>query len=288
MTAQKILLTFLLLVISLSASAQSANPSVQPAKPAANPALNEDLINAAKRGELAKVKELLARGAEVNAKTRYNQTPLMLAAQQGHTEVVKVLLEAKADPDVMDSFYKNVTALSASTERGHTEIVKLLLDKGAKGKENALVIASMEGHKPIVEHLLKLGLNQQILSTALARATDAEQKEIAELLKTAGAKLAEKTLKPEVKVDEAALRKYVGTYRIDEARQYTFVVKDGKLNGWDVRQFSLAITAVDTNVFRFGNDDTRTLSFNEENGKVVSVTLNQNGFKQTYNRVEGK
>lgn len=275
MTIKRILLMTFALLVPLSAFAQSAN---------------EELLAAAKRGELAKVKELLAKGADVNAKTRYSQTPLMFAAQQGHTEVVKVLLEAKADVDVMDSFYKNVTALSASAEAGHTEIVKLLLEKGAKGKENALVIATMEGRRPIVEYLLKLGgLNQQILDTALARATENEQKEIAELLKTAGAKLAEKKgLKPEVTIDEATLRKYVGNYRIDEARQYTFVIKDGKLNGWDVRQFSLSITAVDTNVFRINNDDTRTLIFNEENGKVVSVTLNQNGFKQTFNRVEGK
>ncbi|HEY6401935.1 MAG TPA: ankyrin repeat domain-containing protein [Blastocatellia bacterium] len=65
---------FILLVISLApigALAQSAN---------------DDLIAAAKRGDSAAVKALLAKGADVNAKTRYNQTPLMFAAEKGHLD----------------------------------------------------------------------------------------------------------------------------------------------------------------------------------------------------------
>jgi hypothetical protein len=109
------------------------------------------------------------------------------------------------------------------------------------------------------------------------------------MLKKAGAKPPEKKqLKPEVKVDEATLQKYAGTYRLDEARQYTFIVKDGKLGGWDVRQYSFALTAIDRNVFRIGASDDRTITFNEENGKIASITVAQTGFKQNYIRAEGK
>ena len=55
-----------------------------------------------------------------------------------------------------------------------------------------------------------------------------------------------------------------------------------------MRQYSFSLTAIDKNVFRIGDSDDRTLTFNEENGKIVSVTLTQNGFKQIYNRLEGK
>jgi len=276
---------------SSSTSAQVA-PAQSPAK-TGDPALNQELLGAARKGDAAAVKSLLAKGADVNAKTRYNQTPLMFAAQQGHIEIVKLLLEAGADLNVTDTFYKFVTAVSVAAERGHAEVVKLLLEKGAKGKETALQVGAQEGHASVVRVALDAagpgGLSQEALDRALGFVDEAENKEIAEMLKKAGAKPPEKKqLKPEVKVEDATLQKYAGTYRLDEARQYTFIVKDGKLGGWDVRQYSFALTAIDKNVFRIGNSDDRTITFNEENGKIVSITATQTGFKQNYNRVEGK
>jgi len=252
--------------------------------------VNEDLLDAAKRGDSAAVKSLLAKGADVNARTRYNQTPLMLAADKGHTEIVKLLVEANADVNVTDTFYKSVTALSAAAQRGHAGIVKLLLEKGARGKDNALFAAIGGGHTGVAKTVLDAGgVSQESLDRALGLALERGQSEIAELLKKAGAKPPEqKQLKPEVKVDEATLQKYAGTYRLDEARQYTFVVKDGRLGGWDLRQYSFPLTAIDRNVFRIGSSDDRTIAFNEEDGKITSITVTQSGFKQTYNRVEGK
>jgi Ankyrin repeats (3 copies) len=252
--------------------------------------VNDDLIAAAKRGDAESVKSLLAKGADVNAKTRYNQTPLMFASEKGHLEVVKILIEAGADVNVTDTFYRFFTALYGAASKGHAEVVKLLLEKGARGKDQALIIGAQEGQASVVKVALDMGgLAQGTLDSALSSVDEARNKEIAEMLKNAGAKpIEKKDLKPEVKVDEATLQKYAGTYRIDEARQYTFIARDGKLGGWDVRQYSFPLTAIDKNVFRIGASDDRTITFNEEDGKVVSVTLAQSGFKQTYNRVEGK
>src|SRR5574341_340882 len=272
MKAREFVLLFLVSLFPIGAFAQN---------------VNDDLIAAAKRGDAAAVKSLLAKGADVNAKTRYSQTPLMFAAQQGHFEIVKTLLEAGADVNVTDTFYKSVTAVSAAAEKGHAEIVKLLLEKCAKSKETALYVGAQQGHAPVVKAALDMGgLSQETLDRALGFVNEAESKEIAEALKKAGAKpLEKKQLKPEVKVDDPTLQKYAGTYRLDEARQYTFIVKDGKLGGWDVRQYSFPLTAIDRNVFRIGNSDDRTITFNEENGKIVSITVTQTGFKQNYNRV---
>jgi hypothetical protein len=266
---------FILLVISLApAGALAQSP-------------NDDLIAAAKRGDSAAVKALLAKGADVNAKTRYNQTPLMFAAEKGHIDTVKILIEAGADINATDSFYKFFTPLYGAASKGHAEIVKLLLEKGARSKEQALTVGAQEGQAAVVKVAIDMGgLSQETLSSALGMT---ENNEIAEALKKAGAKPPEKKQsKLEVQVDEATLRKYAGSYRIDEARQFTFTVKDGKLGGWDVRQYSFPLTAIDKNVFRIGDDDRRTVTFNEENGNIVSFTLAQSGFKQTYNRVEGK
>lgn len=249
--------------------------------------IDDELFAAAKKGDAAAVKSLLAKGANVNAKTRYNQTPLMFAAERGNLEIVKILIEAGADVNVVDTFYKFFTALYAAASKGHAEVVKALLEKGARSKEQALIVGAQEGHASVVKVALDMGgLSQETLSAALG---GTENNEIAEALKKAGAKPPEKKqLKPEVEVDEATLRKYAGNYRLDEARQYTFIVREGKLGGWDVRQYSFPLTAIDKNVFRIGDDDNRTITFNEENGKIVSVTLTQSGFKQNYNRVEAK
>ena len=52
----------------------------------------------------------------------------MLASEMGHTEVV-VLLEMSAPVDEKDK--DGYTALTMACQNGHTKVVKLLLDKGA-------------------------------------------------------------------------------------------------------------------------------------------------------------
>ena len=61
-------------------------------------------------------KVLLAMGAEVNAGDADGMTPLMWASRRGHAEIVRILLEAKALPDVLDN-----EGLSA---RIHAELLK--------------------------------------------------------------------------------------------------------------------------------------------------------------------
>ena len=50
--------------------------------------VNEELLGAARKGDLAAVKALCEKGAAIEAKTPYGQTPLYLAAMNGHDEVV--------------------------------------------------------------------------------------------------------------------------------------------------------------------------------------------------------
>ena len=47
------------------------------------------------------MKLLLENSADVNAKTKYNRTALMLAARYGHEKIVKILLEKSADVNAM-------------------------------------------------------------------------------------------------------------------------------------------------------------------------------------------
>ena len=56
-----------------------------------------------------------------------------MATQNGHAEVVKLLLAAKAGVNAKASVGgKDYTALSIATLQGHTEIVRLLKAAGGK------------------------------------------------------------------------------------------------------------------------------------------------------------
>ncbi len=79
--------------------------------------VNEALLVAARKSDVAAVKELLAKGADVNAKTQYGATPLSYACDRGNFEIVKLLLERGANVNVKDTFYKATPADLGFLER---------------------------------------------------------------------------------------------------------------------------------------------------------------------------
>jgi ankyrin repeat protein/uncharacterized protein YdaT len=95
------------------------------------------LILASQNGHAEIVKLLLNAGAKVKAKGKNNATALHVSSANGHIEIVKLLLDAGAK---LNSETKNgTTALSVALQNGHTEIAKLLLDAGAKTNDNVWV-----------------------------------------------------------------------------------------------------------------------------------------------------
>ena len=113
---------------------------------------------AARMGHTEVVKALLENKADMNiSRPTDSVTPLTIAAQNGHTEVVKLLLDNKAD--VNASTHTGATPLYVAAQKGHTEVMKLLLAN--KGDVNArkhngvtpLYIAAQNGHTEVVELL---------------------------------------------------------------------------------------------------------------------------------------
>src|SRR3989339_1517249 len=86
---------------------------------------------------IEKIKELINdKETDINAIGEYGMniftidfTALMIAVENGYTEIVKCLLDKGADPNLITSC--NYTALMRAALHGHTDIVKILLDKGA-------------------------------------------------------------------------------------------------------------------------------------------------------------
>ncbi len=93
---------------------------------------------AAQQGHKDIVRLLLRHGADPNMKSGAGFTPLHVACLEGHTAIVQVLLNAGADPDagVVDSRGQTQTPDSLAGIRGHHEVASIL-KAGRRRREEA-------------------------------------------------------------------------------------------------------------------------------------------------------
>jgi ankyrin repeat protein len=264
----------LLLPLAHTASAQDSKQK-----------LNEDLWEAVRRGDAVAVKALLDKGADANAKGRYDQTPIFKASERGDAEVVRLLLEHGADVNARDTFY-GATPITWAADKGHTEVVRALLDKGAKGIDDVLFSAVGNGNVELVKVALARGsLDADTLSNALNSANENKNTEIIELLKAAGAK---PLAVGNFEVDAATLKSYEGAYKTEQGQELKIVVnKDGKLSVITPGGGSV-LGAFDKVTFRPTSFAGVTIIFNVEGDKVTSFTLKQGTVTQIFKRVEAK
>lgn len=223
--------------------------------------LNEELWAAARKGDAQAVRALLAKGAEVNAKTRYGATALTYAADRGYLEITKILVEHGAVVNAKDTFY-GAPPLTWAAYNGHVEVVKYLLEKGAEGKDDVLMAGIESGNIGMVNAALTAGgLSQESLTSALARATQSNQTEIVEALKKAGAV---PTKVPDFKIDPALLQNYVGRYKNDEiSLEMTFAAESNKLIGSIPGQPALTYLPIDNTNFKAVEFGGITITFNQ-------------------------
>ncbi|KAF2187188.1 ankyrin, partial [Zopfia rhizophila CBS 207.26] len=84
-------------------------------------------------GHEAVVRLLLDKdGVDPDSDDTYGQRPLLCAAENGHEEVVKLLLKDRLDPNskAIGKYNGGRTSLSFAAANGHEAVVKLLLAKG--------------------------------------------------------------------------------------------------------------------------------------------------------------
>ena len=117
---------------------------------------------AAQEGHLDIVRYLVERGADFNQADKWGQTPLHAAAYNGHIEVVRYLIEGKgADFNLADRW--NQTPLHLAACYGHTEVVRYLIERGADFNqvdnegETPLHLAVLFGRIDVVRILLANG-----------------------------------------------------------------------------------------------------------------------------------
>lgn len=232
-------------------------------------ALNDQLFEAVRKGDVAAVTAALDRGADVNAKFRYGATALFKAAERGHAEVAKVLVDRGADVKVKDTFYQ-ATAMTWALDNKHVAVIRVLLEKDVDSVEDVLLSGTREGNAELVKVALDRGAAKpESLMVALAIASAGEKNaNITEMLKKAGAP-------PPPQVDAATLQSYAGKYKGDTGPEATISVKDGKLFVAGFTREPQPLLATDNTTFRPVNFDGITLTFNAEAGKVASMTFKQ-------------
>ena len=92
--------------------------------------VTEELARVVESGDVEALARLLPRVGDIDARNRHGTTALMKAAGCGQAQIVRLLLEHGANPNLMrnDKF----TALALAAFFGHTETVKTLIEFGAR------------------------------------------------------------------------------------------------------------------------------------------------------------
>ena len=151
----------------------------------------DELVYAAAHGDMAKIGSNLQLPQDPDSCTARGITALMMASNEGHTEIVSLLLAAGANANLVET--TGSTALIAASNAGHVEVVSLLLDAGAdtdvvdKRGMTALIMASDRGHAAVVSLLLDAGADSNVAThTALMSACFQGDVDIVNLLLKAG------------------------------------------------------------------------------------------------------
>lgn len=120
--------------------------------------MTDPLIEAATAGDVARIRQLLAAGADPNRRGEGGITPLLAATRARQPEAFQALLDGDADVDFQDDRLDN-PFLYAGAE-GILEILRLATDAGADPAITnryggvAIIPASERGHVETVRFLL--------------------------------------------------------------------------------------------------------------------------------------
>jgi len=127
------------------------------------PDLNDwtPLQHAAWNGHSQMVKYLIQRGAAVNlSRKSTGATPVYLAAHRGYTDTVRVLIERKVDVNTPRK--DGTTPVFIAAQQGHTDTIRLLADLKSdvntprKDGTTPVFIAAQQGHMDTIRLLAEL------------------------------------------------------------------------------------------------------------------------------------
>jgi len=234
----------------------------------------EALREAARVGDMAKVEALLKAGAPVDAPARYGQSPLYFAAEKGHLEVARRLVEKGANVNVRDGFF-GASALEIALQGGHTELARHLLAHGAEDAASALAQAIESEDLELARAALATGFVEPLeLKAARLRVEGGAAPALRELLTTATAKPRQR---PPYKVPAERMPAYPGRYLTDNGKVVT-VAQRGEGLGLTLpdQKEEMALTAVAKDRFDSA-DGNLSMAFAGRAGLIEWARVNHGG-----------
>lgn len=128
-----------------------------------------ELLNAVNAGNLTRVEALLKTPVNINnAQPPWQLTPLLVAAENGTVEMVKLLVAHKADVNAQDR--DGITALMKAIAQRNLPMVELLLDAGAdidardRRGHTALTTAVLRSDPDVLKALIARGAEVDVVS----------------------------------------------------------------------------------------------------------------------------
>jgi ankyrin repeat protein len=150
------------------------------------------LMIAAKEGDSISVELSISEGYDLDEQSAYGWTAMMFASWQGHDNVVRLLVEAGADPNIVSGKipagflatsggYPETSAIFEAISNKHFAIAEYLLEQNVTVPQSALAVAGARGTPELLERLVDKGAQINAISTnqfhraALSEAAQAGQ-----------------------------------------------------------------------------------------------------------------
>ena len=276
------------LVLSNTAALVQTGQAQAPAASAAPAAaaINEELWEAARAGDVARVTKALEKGADVNAKTRYGATALAFASDKGHLAVVKLLLDKGADVNAQDSFY-TMRAVDMAMMNKHVDVVNLLMERGSKGAGNILASAVQQGNLALAKTALaSTDLTRANVTNALGLAKRSGNAQMVELLNGKLASMPAESGPPPVAVERGTLQTYVGAYRNANAGMSIAVTLPGEqLTATVTGQPPLTLVPTSQTAFRAAEFEGLSFAFTGRGGTIEQLAVTQGNNTTPFERI---
>lgn len=146
------------------------------------------LMIAAKDGDSTDVARMISEGHDLDALSKYRWTAMIFASWQGHEDIVRLLVEAGADADVVSKWitggwlatsggYPETSAMLEAIRNRRYPIAEYLIDHGVVVTATAFTAAGHYGTPELLERIVDTGTpintvwtNQHYYRTALSEA----------------------------------------------------------------------------------------------------------------------